>query len=61
MILLINHIFFWWYYKRVTPYYRTFTILRSIEALMEDYKETMDKLYPAGTVFPIKAIEPSKK
>ena len=37
MILKLNHIIFWWYYKRVPEHFRQWTLLKSIEILVSNY------------------------
>ena len=37
-ILKLNHIVFWWYYKRVPSFFHKWTILKSIELLKGNYE-----------------------
>jgi len=37
-MLKLNHVLFWWYYKRVPEHFRQWTILKSIEILISNYK-----------------------
>jgi hypothetical protein len=36
--LKINHIIFWWYYKRVPEFFRQWTILKSINLFRQNYE-----------------------
>ena len=36
-MLKLNHVLFWWYYKRVPEFFRQWTILKSIEVLVSNY------------------------
>lgn len=36
-ILKMNHIVFWWYYKRVPEFFHEWTILKSISLLRQNY------------------------
>lgn len=38
IILKINHIVFWWYYKRVPKFFHKWTILKSITLLVRNYE-----------------------
>lgn len=38
IILKLNHIIFWWYYKRVPVFFRKWTILKSIKILVSNYE-----------------------
>jgi len=38
IILKINHIIFWWYYKRVPTFFNQWTILKSISLLRQNYE-----------------------
>ena len=37
-ILKLNHIIFWWYYKRVPELFHKWTILKSIKILVDNYE-----------------------
>ncbi len=36
-LVKINHIIFWWYYKRVPVFFRQWTLLKSISLLSQNY------------------------
>lgn len=38
LTLKINHIIFWWYYKRVPLFFHRWTILKSIRLLVSNYE-----------------------
>ena len=38
LILKLNHILFWWYYKRVPVFFHKWTILKSIKILVDNYE-----------------------
>lgn len=38
LILKLNHLVFWWYYKRVPKFFRKWTILKSIKILVDNYE-----------------------
>ena len=40
-ILKLNHIFFWWYYKRVPKFFHKWTLLRSISLLVQNYEHAL--------------------
>lgn len=37
-VLRVNHIVFWWYYKRVPKFFHQWTILKSISLLKQNYE-----------------------
>ena len=37
-VLKLNHLVFWWYYKRVPNFYHQWTILKSIRLLKDNYE-----------------------
>ena len=37
-VLKLNHIIFWWYYKRVPEFFHKWTILKSISLLRQNYE-----------------------
>jgi|TARA_R110002153_G_scaffold61561_1_gene166036 hypothetical protein len=37
-VLKVNHILFWWYYKRVPNFYHQWTILKSIDLFRQNYE-----------------------
>lgn len=37
-LLKVNHILFWWYYKRVPKFFHKWTILKSISLLKQNYE-----------------------
>lgn len=38
IILKLNHLVFWWYYKRVPVFFHKWTILKSIRLLKQNYE-----------------------
>jgi len=40
IILKINHILFWWYYKRVPKFFHKWTLLKSITLLKQNYEHS---------------------
>ena len=38
LLLKVNHILFWWYYKRVPKFFHKWTILKSITLLKQNYE-----------------------
>lgn len=38
VLLKVNHILFWWYYKRVPKFFHKWTILKSISLLKQNYE-----------------------
>lgn len=40
-VLKLNHIVFWWYYKRVPNFFHQWTILKSIRLLKDNYKHAL--------------------
>lgn len=38
LILKVNHLLFWWYYKRVPVFFHKWTILKSIRLLVSNYE-----------------------
>lgn len=38
VVLKMNHILFWWYYKRVPKFFHKWTILKSISLLKQNYE-----------------------
>jgi len=38
LILKLNHIVFWWYYKRVPKFFHKWTVLKSISLLKQNYE-----------------------
>ena len=38
LLLKINHILFWWYYKRVPAFFHKWTLLKSIKLLVANYE-----------------------
>ncbi|WP_027380824.1 hypothetical protein [Chryseobacterium daeguense] len=38
IIIKINHVVFWWYYKRVPKFFHKWTILKSIKILVDNYE-----------------------
>ena len=41
LILRLNHIVFWWYYKRVPDFFHKWPILKSISLLKENYEHAL--------------------
>lgn len=41
ILLKLNHIVFWWYYKRVPKFFHQWTILKSIRLLKENYEHAL--------------------
>lgn len=37
-VLKLNHLIFWWYYKRVPEFYHKWTILKSISLFKQNYE-----------------------
>lgn len=40
ILLIFNHIVFWWYYKRVPDFFHQWTILKSIRLLKQNYEHS---------------------
>ena len=40
------HIVFWWYYKRIPEFYRTFPPLKSLKVLVENYNWVREQELP---------------
>lgn len=40
LLLKINHILFWWYYKRVPEHFHSWTLLKSITILKDNYEHS---------------------
>lgn len=40
-ILKINHLLFWWYYKRVPRFFRQWPMLKSISLLRQNYEQQL--------------------
>jgi hypothetical protein len=49
-LVKINHIVFWWYYKRVPVFFRQWTLLRSISLLSSNYSH-LSKQFEINEVF----------
>ena len=41
IILKINHILFWWYYKRVPKFFHQWPMLKSIRILKQNYESAL--------------------
>ena len=41
LILKLNHIIFWWYYKRVPEFFHDWTILKSVSLLKQNYEHAL--------------------
>jgi len=41
LILKLNHIIFWWYYKRVPEFFHQWPILKSISLLKQNYEHAL--------------------
>lgn len=41
IILKINHILFWWYYKRVPKFFHQWSMLKSIRILKQNYESAL--------------------
>lgn len=41
IILKVNHILFWWYYKRVPEFFHQWTLLKSINLLKQNYEHSL--------------------
>lgn len=41
ILLRLNHIIFWWYYKRVPIFFQKWTILKSIRLLKDNYEHAL--------------------
>ena len=39
-VLKLNHLVFWWYYKRVPNFFHQWTILKSIRLLKDNYEHS---------------------
>ena len=40
-VLKLNHIVFWWYYKRVPSFFHQWTILKSVRLLKDNYEHAL--------------------
>ena len=40
-VLKLNHIVFWWYYKRVPNFFYQWTILKSVRLLKDNYEHAL--------------------
>lgn len=41
LILKLNHIIFWWYYKRVSEFFKDWTVLKSVRLLKDNYEHAL--------------------
>lgn len=37
LLLWVNHLFFWWYYRRVSDHFRQWTFFYSVKMLIQNY------------------------